>query len=139
MTAAPVSDRLRVAMSAHDIEGFVACFASDYRSEQPAHPDRVFGGRDQVRANWSAIFREVPDVQGDLIRTAAFEAEEWGEWRIYGTRGDGSRMEMRGVIINGIRDDHIAWARLYLELVEEAGAGIGAAVDRITGENSPAS
>jgi ketosteroid isomerase-like protein len=134
MASAPVLERLRSAMNAHDIDGFVACFAPDYWSEQPGHPDRAFGGRDQVRTNWSAIFREVPDVQGELIRSSRSTGEEWGEWRIHGTRRDGSRMEMRGVIINGIRDDQIGWARLYLELVEEGGSGIAAAVDRVTGE-----
>lgn len=132
MARAAISERLRSAMNAHDIDSFVACFAYDYRSEQPAHPDRAFGGRDQVRTNWSTIFREVPDVQGELIRSFVSDGEEWAEWRIHGTRQDGSRMEMRGVIINGIRNDHIAWARLYLELVEESGAGIDAAVHRIT-------
>lgn len=100
MARAAVSERLRSAMNAHDIDSFVACFAHDYRSEQPAHPDRVFGGRDQVRMNWSAIFREVPDVQGDLIRSSVSNGEKWGVWRIYGTRQDGSQMEMRGVIIS---------------------------------------
>lgn len=61
--ATTVSDRLRAAMSDHDIDAFVGCFTPDYRSEQPAHPDRAFSGRDQVRTNWSAIFREIPDVQ----------------------------------------------------------------------------
>jgi hypothetical protein len=28
------------------------------------------------------------------------------------------------VIIAGVRDDRIAWARLYLEPIEDAGAGI---------------
>jgi hypothetical protein len=133
MPTAPVSERLRAAMNAHDIDGFVACFVPDYLSEQPAHPDRAFRGHDQVRTNWAAIFEEVPDVQGELIRAVACDGEEWGEWRIFGTRRDGSPMEMRGVIINGIREDRIAWARLYLELVEEGGAGIDAAVSRITG------
>ncbi len=112
MAHAPVSERLLSAMNTHDIDAFVACFASDYRSEQPAHPDRAFGGRDPVRANWSAIFGDVPDVHADLIRTSTTEREEWGEWRIFGTRRDGSRMDMRGVIINGIQDDHIVWAHL---------------------------
>lgn len=139
MAIAPVSERLREAMNTHDIEAFLACFTPDYRSEQPAHPDRAFGGPEQVRTNWSAIFRDVPDVQGELVRAVASGGEEWGEWRISGNRRDGSRMQMRGVIINGIRDDRIAWARLYLELVEEGGAGIQAAVDRITTGDRPSS
>ncbi len=139
MTATPVSERLRAAMNAHDIDAFVSCFTADYRSVQPAHPDRAFTGRDQVKTNWSAIFEEVPDVRGELVRTVASDGEEWGEWRIWGTRRDGSRMEMRGVIVAGIRGDQIAWARLYLELLEEGGAGIATAVDRITGERGPGS
>jgi hypothetical protein len=62
LMATPVSDRLREAMNDHDIDAFVGCFTPDYRSEQPAHPDRAFGGRDQGRTNWSAIFREIPYV-----------------------------------------------------------------------------
>ena len=137
--ATPVSDRLRDAMNDHDIDAFVGCFTPDYRSEQPAHPDRAFGGRDQVRTNWSAIFREIADVRGELVRSAASDGEEWGEWTISGTRRDGSRMEMRGVIINGIREGRIAWARLYLELLEEGGAGIDAAINRVTRDDRPAS
>ncbi len=92
-----------------------------------------------MKTNWSAIFEEVPDVRGELVRTVASDGEEWGEWRIWGTRRDGPRMEMRGVIAAGIRGDQIAWARLYLELLEESGAGIATAVDRITGKRGPGS
>jgi len=31
--------RLRDAMNAHDLEGFLDCFHEDYKSEQPIHPD----------------------------------------------------------------------------------------------------
>ncbi|MGH2705898.1 MAG: nuclear transport factor 2 family protein [Actinomycetota bacterium] len=134
-----VNERLAAAISAHDIEAFVGSFHPDYRSEQPAHPDRAFGGQEQVRANWSAIFAGVPDVRGELIRGVATDGEEWGEWRIHGTRTDGSAMDMRGVIINGIRDDRIVWARLYLELVEPEGAGITAAVQQISGQGGASS
>lgn len=135
MTDALITQRLLEAMNSHDIDAFVDCFAEDYRSEQPAHPDRAFGGRGQVRTNWTAIFADVPDVQGELLRAVAAGNEEWSEWHIHGTRRDGSPMEMRGVIVNGIRDGKISWARLYLELVERQGAGITAAVQRITGAN----
>ena len=33
-----VLDRMLVALNAHDLDGFVALFAEEYRSEQPAHP-----------------------------------------------------------------------------------------------------
>jgi hypothetical protein len=31
---------------------------------------------------------------------------------------------MRGVIVTGVRDDQIAWGRLYMEPVEQDGADI---------------
>ena len=41
---------------------------------------------------------------------------------------------MVGVIIFGVRDERVAWARLYVEPVEQAGAGIEAAVRDMTAE-----
>jgi hypothetical protein len=40
---------------------------------------------------------------------------------------------MAGVIVFGVRDDVIAWARLYVEPVEQGGAGIAAAVNQVSG------
>jgi primosomal protein N' (replication factor Y) len=53
------------ATNAHDIDAFVALFATDYDSQQPAHPDRAFRGRDQVGANWTDVFTGVPDFRAD--------------------------------------------------------------------------
>src|SRR5690349_20572070 len=100
-------------MNAHDIDAFVLLFAPDYDSEQPAHPDRAFVGRDQVRANWTAIFEGVPDFRAELVATAEDGDALWTEWRWSGTG-----LEMAGVIVFGIRDGRFASARLYVEPVE---------------------
>lgn len=126
--------RLHAAMNAHDIEAFVACFAADYDSVQPVHPDRAFRGREQVRANWSAVFAGVPDFHAVLVRVHTVGDTAWSEWRWQGTQTDGGRLEMAGVIVLGLRDDMFAWARLYVEPVERAGAGIDAAVRDMTAE-----
>jgi len=126
--------RLHTAMNAHDVEAFVACFAEDYDSVQPAHPDRAFRGREQVRANWSAVFTGVPDFRAELVRVNAVGDTAWSEWRWEGTQTDGGRLDMAGVIVLGVRDDLVAWARLYVEPVERAGAGIDAAVRDMTAE-----
>ena len=55
------------AMNGHDLEAFLACFDPDYRSEQPAHPIRGFGGREQVKKNWSALFEGIPDLHADCL------------------------------------------------------------------------
>jgi ketosteroid isomerase-like protein len=126
--------RLHAASNDHDIEAFVACFAEDYDSAQPAHPDRAFRGREQVRANWSAVFSGVPDFRAELVRLDVVGDTAWSEWRWEGTQTDGNRLDMAGVIVFGLRDDHLASARLYIEPIEQAGAGIDAAVRDMTAE-----
>jgi ketosteroid isomerase-like protein len=129
-----VAERLKAAMNAHDIDALVGCFADDYDSEQPAHPDRAFRGRDQVRANWSSVFDGVPDFEAELLAAARSGEVEWSEWRWRGTQADGRPLDMAGVIVAGIRDGLLQWARLYVESVEQGGAGIDAAVRQMSGE-----
>jgi ketosteroid isomerase-like protein len=133
--SAEVVERVDAALNARDIEAFVVLFAPDYDSVQPAHPDRAFAGREQVRENWSAVFEGVPDFSSELVRTCGGGETVWSEWRWRGTQAEGGRLDMAGVIVMGIRDDRIAWARLYVEPVEEAGAGIDSAVQRMTGDS----
>ena len=132
-TPLDVAGALAEAMNAHDIEAFVSLFSEDYDSEQPAHPDRRFRGRDQVRANWSAVFSGVPDFRAELVASAVDADATWTEWRWHGTQSDGSRLDMAGVIVMGVRDSSITWARLYVEPVEAAGEGIDAAVREMSG------
>src|SRR5215216_1426624 len=126
--ATGVLERLHTAQNRHDLDAFVACFHPDYHSEQPTHPDRVFVGSEQVRKNWADVFAAVPDFQANLLRSARATDTGWAEWHWHGTRVDGTRLNMRGVTIFGIRDDRIVWGRLYLEDVEVAGQGIDQAV-----------
>lgn len=132
MAARQVIERLRDAQNRHDLEAFLECFDPDYRSEQPAHPARAFGGREQVRENWSKIFSGVPDFRADLLALAEDGDAGWAEWRWTGTRAGGTRLHMRGVTILGVRGDRIVSGRLYMEPVEEAGPGVGEAVRRMT-------
>jgi len=134
-TSRAVAAALADAMNAHDIEAFVSLFATDYDSEQPVHPDRAFRGREQVRTNWSAIFAGVPDFRAELVATAVADDTVWTEWRWHGTNEDGSRLEIAGVIILGLRDGRIARARLYVEPVERGGEGIDAAVREMSGRD----
>jgi ketosteroid isomerase-like protein len=120
-----VMHRLLAAMNAHDLDAFVSCFATDYRSEQPAHPARAFEGGDQVRENWTGVFSGVPDFRAELVLSVTTEAGvEIGEWRWRGTHTDGAAFAMEGVIVLGVVHEQIAWGRLYMEPVEDDGAGI---------------
>jgi hypothetical protein len=126
--------RLVAAQNAHDIDAFVSCFAMDYSSEQPTHPDRAFVGSDQVRRNWTAMFAGVPDFRAELLDSATQGSTAWGEFEWHGTKADGSPLHARGVIIGTVQDGRLAAARLYMEDVEEAGRGIEAAVKGLTGK-----
>jgi hypothetical protein len=123
-----VLGRLLHATNAHDLDAIVGCFAPAYRNDTPVHPARGFTGRDQVRRNWDQILGFVPDIHATLLRWSAQDGVVWSEWEQRGTRRDGTPHVMRGVIIFGVQDDAIAWARFYLEPVEEGGGGVDHAV-----------
>lgn len=114
-------DRLCAATNAHDIDGIVACFAPDYRNETPAHPERSFVGREQVRRNWEMILAGVPDLTADVTSRVADGDTVWSEWEHRGTRPNGTAHLVRGVIVFGVEHGLAAWARFYLEPVQEGG------------------
>jgi ketosteroid isomerase-like protein len=126
-------DRLTVAQNAHDLEGMLACFHQDYRSEQPQYPARTFQGSDQVRANWSALLDAMPDFHAEVLQSAVDGDVIFLEVVWTGTKADGTPLEERGVIVMGIRDDRIAWGRLYVDEVEPESADIDAVVRHMAG------
>ena len=130
---AVVVERLLAAINAHDLEAMVACFADDYVNEWPAHPQRGFQGRTQVRQNWSQIFAGVPNLQARLPRMAVDGDTVWTEWDISGTRNDGAAFLMRGVAIFGVAEGRLAWVRYYLEPVEEISGDVNTFSGRVAG------
>ena len=123
-----VVQRLRAVTNAHDLDAIVACFASDYRNETPAHPARNFVGNEQVRRNWTKILAAIPDVSTEILASAVSGTMVWTEWEHRGTRRDGTAYLMRGVIVFDIAGGLIASARFFLEPVEEASGDVDAAV-----------
>ena len=125
-------DRLEAATNAHDIDALVDCFAADYENVAPAHPERGFSGREQVRKNWSTFFTDVPDISVHVLSKAVHRDTLWTEWEMSGTRRDGAPHSMRGVILFGIVDDQARWARFYVEPVEQHSGDADAFVRRLT-------
>jgi ketosteroid isomerase-like protein len=126
-------NRVTAAQNAQDLEGMLACFHEDYRSEQPLFPARSFQGIDQVRANWSALLASIPDFHGEIVRSAVDGDTVFAEIRWTGTKADGTPLDERGVTIMGVRDDRISWGRLYVDEVEREGADIDAVVRQMAG------
>lgn len=124
-------ERLRQAVDAHDIEAVVTCFTPDYSNETPAHPARSFKGGEQVRTNWSRIFAGLPDIKATVTRYTVEDDVVWSEWDLRGHRADGTQQMLRGVIIFGTTGAGFAWARFYLEPVDEGEGDVDAAVRNI--------
>ncbi len=120
--------RLVEATNAHDIDALVACFSEDYVNEAPLHPTRNFTGSAQVRRNWEQIFGFVPDVHAEILRSAVDGDTAWTEWRMTGTRRDGSPHRMGGTIIFTVRDGVATAARFYLDPVDETAGTVDEAV-----------
>src|SRR4051812_15739270 len=110
-------ERLVRTTNAHDIEGIVSCFAEDYTLEAPAHPERSFRGREQVRRNWTQFIGDVPDIQARIVRSTSDGTTVWTEQEMSGTRRDGAAHLMRGVFIFGVSEGLVRWGRMFLEPV----------------------
>lgn len=122
---AAVVRHLSEVTNAHDLDGIVECFAPDYRSEIPVHPERSFTGNEQVRRNWTQILAGVPDVHTTVLATAVDGDTVWSEWEHTGTRRDGRAHLARGIFIFTVKDDRITAARVYLEPVVTPAAPVG--------------
>ena len=131
--ASVVIDRLVGAMNDHDLDRMVALFHPDYESRQPAHPGRAFIGREQVRANWAAMFGGVRDFRAEVVRSVQDGELNWCEWAWHGTRSDGEPFEVRGVTLFQIRDGLIMAGTLYVEEIELDPVGIDDAVEGLSG------
>ena len=127
-SARAVVERLLKATNDYDLDALVGCFSSDYVNETPVHPMRAFTGNEQVRINWRQIFAAVPDLVAEVTALSEDGGTAWTEWQMSGTRGDGTRHLMRGVIIFTVLDDRIKAARFYLEPVETSTGDVNAAV-----------
>src|SRR4051812_45415704 len=120
-------------MNRHDPEGMAATMTPDYRSDQPVHPNRHFVGNRQVVANWTEMFRGVPDLVSELLAEATEGRTSLAEWRGGGHPPGGPRVTMWGVPLAGVGDGGaLGWERLYVEPVEQGSAAIEEAVRQLS-------
>jgi ketosteroid isomerase-like protein len=120
----PIVEAMRAALDAHDLDGYLDFFHEDFVAERPRHPGVLVHGREEVRDSWAEIIGDVPDMRVEVPAAVQDGDTVWSEWRMFGTARSGALLEIRGVMIFGIRDGRLAWARTYLEPVEQAGKSL---------------
>jgi len=131
---AEVVRSLHRSVAAHDLDGIVAHFASDYALEDPVRPDRSFRGADQVRRNWSGLLAAMPDLALDERRLVADGTTVWAEIVIRGHRADRAEAVLRGVMIFVVAGEVIRSGTFYLAPVVHDGLDADAAVRSLTSE-----
>ena len=114
-----VFERMIQAANRHDLDAMVACFAQDFRSEQPLHPERDFTGQAGVRKNWSFFFTMIPDIQIEILNEVTGGDTVWAELHYHGMQTDGKKFNVKGVTLSRMQADQIVWSRLYIEPVQE--------------------
>jgi hypothetical protein len=119
MSPQQVFEQMVAAVNQHDLEGLVSSFALEYQSEQPFHPERNFIGSEVVRKNYTFLFNNIPDIQGQILNLTVEGTTVWAEVHYFGTQLDGAKFILKGVMIAGIQNDQISWTRLYTELLQE--------------------
>lgn len=133
-TIAPAQDemptvlqRMSDAINAHDVDAIANCFTNDYKGEQPLHPEIAVilqrrgyaNGLAQVRENWTGLFAQVPDLRATLVAATIHDDFAWAEWHWQGTRTSGAALNLRGVSVAGLRNGIMAWARIYMEPIQD--------------------
>jgi ketosteroid isomerase-like protein len=89
-----------------------------------------------VRANWSALLEAIGDLRAEIVRSAVDGDTVFAEIHWTGTKADDTPLGMRGVIIAGVADDRIAWARFYVDDVQRESADIGPVVHGMAGTHN---
>ncbi len=128
-----IVERLLEATNRHDLDAIGACFELDFENLTPLHPARSFRGRVQVMKNWGQILRGVPDISTQIVGRAVEGDQVWTEWEMTGTRLDGDRQLLRGVMIFAVRAGLISSVRFYLEPVDDSSQAIDEAVAQVAG------
>ncbi len=115
--AARLLENMTDAINNHDLDRLISCFHTDYRSVQPAHPERSFTGQQRVAGNWTWVFKQYADFQAVVVDFAFRDCTVWSEWVWRGTDPDDVEVEVRGVMILTVEEQRIRSGRLYMEPV----------------------
>jgi hypothetical protein len=101
-----VVDSVLVALNAHDVDAFVACYAEDATIEN-GHDEVLVRGHEELRSRYGPMFEQLPDVRVEpLTRT------DVGEFVVQEEVVTGRGEPERHVAVYLVRDGLIARERL---------------------------
>ncbi len=103
-----VIDRLLVALNAHDVELFVACYAEEATIEN-GHDTVIARGHAELREKYGPMFEQFPD-----LRIECRNRVEVGEFVVQEELVSGRGEPTRHVAVYLVRDGLIARERLLL-------------------------
>lgn len=117
-------ERLHTALNTRDLTNLLHCLQVDFEQIYPAAPSGNTTGLEAARSSWENIFQTYPDFRADLLRQAIEGNMIWTEWRWLGKQNGGaSGLDQNGVVIFGVEEGLIAWARFYMiDAVAKSGA-----------------
>lgn len=115
-TTLKLLDDFAAAWNRHDLDGLMACMATECVFEAAAGPD-VAGtrhvGRDAVRRAYQAVFDTYPDGRWNQPRHFVAGDRAVTEWTFTGTTRAGARVEVNGCDIFTLKDGRIAVKNSY--------------------------
>jgi ketosteroid isomerase-like protein len=104
------------AFNAHDVKAIMSHMTVDCVFEASAGPDadgEKFTGQDQVRKAFEQVFITFPDAQWKSPRHFISGDRGVSEWVFFGTRSDGTIVEVTGCDLFTFRDGKIAVKNSY--------------------------
>lgn len=101
-----VVDRVLVALNAHDLDAFVACYADDATIEN-GHDEVFVRGAEELHTRYAEMFEQLPDV-----RVEALSRIDVGEFVVQEELVTGRGEPQRHVAVYLVRDDLIQRERL---------------------------
>ncbi len=87
------------AWNRHDLDAIMAFMVEDCVYEASAGPDpwgKRFEGQAAVREAFAGVWATFPDARWTNAEHHAFGERGLSEWTFYGSRADGTRIEVRG-------------------------------------------
>ena len=108
-------ERFHTAINTRDLTNLVHLLQVDFEYFDLFRPENNSTGLEAARTRWDGLFNRYPNFQADLVRQAIEGNTIWTEWRWRGgPSGNENGFKQVGVVIFGVEQGLLAWARLFM-------------------------